>query len=531
MWLLTPEIRDRILQAEQAGLMPTVEQQAELVARHEMALAGALPSIMSVAGDKAQIEIKGILSNTPNFLAMLFGGGNTTYPEIISALGAAESDDTISDITLAIDSPGGNIDGLFDVLNSIAKAEKPIIAVISNMGASAAFAIATQADEIIASNQAARIGSIGIAASILISENKVTIASTDAPKKEPNVETPEGVAIVREELDSLHQLFVEAIAVGRSNATGKTFSVADINTNFGQGATLVARDALKREMIDGIAQEGPQLVSSSNSASASAIKGSLEGEQVEITAGATPPFKDYPIENRAWNADAAVRRWRKHTNSTEKPSATYKNGFFWYDTEEPDKFGSYKLPFVDIVDGRIKAIRRGVFAANGAMSGARGQRVRIPAADRPKVQRHIDRYRDKIEKENERQTNNRGGRVMDLSMLKVEHSAVFAEAVEVGIKQERDRVVAHLIMGAQSGAMDTAIKAVKEGSDMSLTMSAEYLSAGMKNKDVDTRSADEIAATEALAAGAGVPDKDAADTVADAVCKALDFNESVVEGS
>ena len=266
MWLVEAEIKAKILKAEADGIMPTAEQRDELFARQTASLNGAMPEIMSVAGDKAQIEVKGVLTNAPNFMAMLFGGGNTTYPEIIAALGAAESDDSISEIILSIDSPGGKVAGLFDTLSAIAKTEKPIRAIIANMAASAAFAIASQADKIIASNQSTTVGSIGIAVDIPIREGVVSIASTDAPKKRPDLSTEEGIAVVRKELDDMHELFVDSIAVGRSAATGKQVSVNDVNADFGQGATVLAREALKNGMIDAIEQEAPRSVGSSGMA-------------------------------------------------------------------------------------------------------------------------------------------------------------------------------------------------------------------------------------------------------------------------
>lgn len=264
MWLVESEIRTRLLKAEAEGLLPTAEQREELFARFDASMGGTIPAIMSVAGDKAQIEIKGLLTNAPNFLAMIFGGGNTTYPEIIAALGAAESDDDISEIILSIDSPGGSSAGLFDTLNVISKTKKPIHAVVSNTAASAAYGIASQADDISVSNQAAMVGSIGIATKFLVSDSVVEIASSEAPKKRPDVTTPEGVKVVQEQLDALHKVFAEAIASGRSNATGKSFSVNDVNKDFGQGSMLIAAEALEKGMIDNIEQKGPQVAGPSS---------------------------------------------------------------------------------------------------------------------------------------------------------------------------------------------------------------------------------------------------------------------------
>ncbi len=261
-WLLEPNIREIITHAERNGLSMTQGQQAEFKA----ALSGAAPDIMSVADDKVEIAVRGVLTQTPNFLAMFLGGGNTTYPDIISALSIAEADDTISEIILSIDSPGGSVNGLFDTLDAIRATSKPVKAVILNTAASAAYAIATQADEIIASNRATQVGSIGIAASFMISENIIDIASTNAPKKRPDVSTPEGVAVVQEQLDSIHDLFVDAIVDGRNSATGNNITSKTVNSDFGQGALLVADEAFKQGMIDSIAPPKLSVVGASTSA-------------------------------------------------------------------------------------------------------------------------------------------------------------------------------------------------------------------------------------------------------------------------
>ena len=109
-------------------------------------------------------------------------------------------------------------------------------------------------------------------------------------------------------------------------------------------------------------------------------------------------FKNLPLADRArpWDATAAMSRVREFTNSTDAPSARYKDAFFWFDQESPETFGSYKLQFADVIDGRLTAVPRGIFAAAAAMQGARGG-VNIPDADRQPVMSHIARYYAKLD--------------------------------------------------------------------------------------------------------------------------------------
>jgi HK97 family phage prohead protease len=109
------------------------------------------------------------------------------------------------------------------------------------------------------------------------------------------------------------------------------------------------------------------------------------------------PFKDLPLagRDRAWDSSAAIQRLRDKTGSEDAPSSRYRNGFLWFNAEEADKFGSYKLPIADVIDGELRAVPRGIFAAAGALRGARGG-VDIPSGDRTAVIRNVERYYDKM---------------------------------------------------------------------------------------------------------------------------------------
>jgi len=120
---------------------------------------------------------------------------------------------------------------------------------------------------------------------------------------------------------------------------------------------------------------------------------------------AATPFKDLPLADvdMRWDANAAkarVMEWAGAEDGLDTPAIQkkYRDCFFWYDSAEPDVFASYKLPFTDIIDGKLTAVPRGIFAAAAAMQGARGG-VDIPESDRPGVIRHIERYYAKMDRE------------------------------------------------------------------------------------------------------------------------------------
>jgi sugar (pentulose or hexulose) kinase len=76
----------------------------------------------------------------------------------------------------------------------------------------------------------------------------------------------------------------------------------------------------------------------------------------------------------------------------------YKNGFAWYDSENPEGFGGYKLGHHQVVDGTMQTNWRGTAAAMAALFGARGG-VNLPDADRQAVYNHLAKHYKEFDKE------------------------------------------------------------------------------------------------------------------------------------
>ena len=250
MWLLEANTLNTILQAEKSGFNPNAEQ---LTAFHGDASEEGGSRIMSIAGDTADISIKGILTNTPDFMAMIFGGGNTTYSDIISAIASAEQNEAVKNMVLSVDSPGGQISGLFNAVNAIASAKKPVEAIVINQAASAAYTLIAQADKISGFNEASGVGSVGVATEIGVNDDSVIITSSEAPDKRPDVTTEAGKAVIREQLDAIHEILASSIAKGRG------ITIEKVNSDFGRGTMILAGEAIKRGMIDNIAGSIPQV--------------------------------------------------------------------------------------------------------------------------------------------------------------------------------------------------------------------------------------------------------------------------------
>ncbi|HGU6173200.1 TPA: HK97 family phage prohead protease [Escherichia coli] len=117
---------------------------------------------------------------------------------------------------------------------------------------------------------------------------------------------------------------------------------------------------------------------------------------------AVVPYQDLPLadEGRSWDADAArarVARWAGGPDKENIDWSKYRKAFLWYNSDEPENFGSYKLPIADVIDGRLMAVPRAIFAAAAAIQGARGG-VNIPDSDIPAIKRHLERYYHKMDR-------------------------------------------------------------------------------------------------------------------------------------
>jgi len=89
----------------------------------------------------------------------------TSYLDIRDSFRAAIADERVTNVLFLIDSPGGEVAGLFDLVDEIyhARGTKPIIAIVDEAAFSAAYAIASAADEVYLP-ATAQVGSIGVIA-------------------------------------------------------------------------------------------------------------------------------------------------------------------------------------------------------------------------------------------------------------------------------------------------------------------------------------------------------------------------------
>ena len=176
----------------------------------------------------------------------------TEYGYISEASRAADADERVERIEYFIDSPGGYVSGLMPAVQAMRQVEKPTVSKVGGMAASAAYWLASQTDEIIATSELSRFGSIGVAVeefdNTKMLENagitRRVYTSTEAPLKRPDTSTEDGQAQVVSSLDDIHAVFAQNVADGRGVALGT------VSSDFGQGAVFTANESMRRGMID-----------------------------------------------------------------------------------------------------------------------------------------------------------------------------------------------------------------------------------------------------------------------------------------
>ncbi|HEX5500148.1 MAG TPA: S49 family peptidase, partial [Thermomicrobiales bacterium] len=178
-------------------------------------------------GGVAVIHLTGPLMK---YVSSLSGGSSTAIAR--RQLRNAVNDDAVASILLRIDSPGGTVSGTADLGDDVARAAKlkPTVAYIEDLGASAAYWIASQARQVFA-GRTAIVGSIGAYTVLEDSSAKAEQAGVKirvvraGEMKGQGVEgteiTPELLAEVQGLIDALNEHFLRAVAAGRKMTLAK----------------------------------------------------------------------------------------------------------------------------------------------------------------------------------------------------------------------------------------------------------------------------------------------------------------------
>lgn len=195
----------------------------------------------------AVLPIQGVIRNKTSFWSWFFGGGYGLQ-ELDVLLAQALNDPDVGAILLDVNSPGGELDGTPEFMESIRSAReiKPVHAYVSRMGDSAAYWIASAAESITL-HKTAEVGCLGVICEFYKYEDDpevISIASSSTPNKVVDVESEKGRAQIQAQLDTLASIFMEDVAENRQVPVDKVLK------DFGGGDVVIGEEAVARGMAD-----------------------------------------------------------------------------------------------------------------------------------------------------------------------------------------------------------------------------------------------------------------------------------------
>lgn len=173
----------------------------------------------------ATIPIIGSLANRVSGFEAF--SGVQSYASMRSSITEAVADDRVKGILLDIDSPGGEVAGVFDLSDLIfaSRGVKPIVASVNDMACSAAYLIASACDKIV-TTQTGQVGSIGVVwthVDVSKMNQAMGIAVTHVYAGKRKIEgSPymplSGAALARfqADVDQVFRMFVGSVARNRS---------------------------------------------------------------------------------------------------------------------------------------------------------------------------------------------------------------------------------------------------------------------------------------------------------------------------
>ncbi len=227
----------------------------EATADELAAFAGGRPPAASQSEMVAVLPLRGIIAHRAGMLEESSGGTSTEgfaamYRQVMA-------DSSIAAVVLDVDSPGGAVTGLHELATEMLalKGSKKVVAVANGTMASAAYWLASAADEIVAI-PSANVGSIGVA-SIYLDDSKareqdgiaVEVFTSGANKLDVLGLGPlseDARARVQARVDEAGGWFRSDVAKGRG------VSVAEVRAKYGEGAVFGAKEAKAAGMIDRI---------------------------------------------------------------------------------------------------------------------------------------------------------------------------------------------------------------------------------------------------------------------------------------
>jgi len=256
-WAITPEILNEIrniyakhLRGEKINIKEIEARTGKTLRKKEQGY--------EVINSTAVIQIEGVIAKRMNLFMQISGGASMHLVE--RDIRRALNDSDIEKIILYIDSPGGTVDGTFELANFIfeIRGQKPIIAYTDGRMLSAAYAIGAAADAIYISGDTTAVGSIGVVAAhedISKYEEKIGIKTTEIYngkfKLVASQYTPlseEGKKTIQDEVDYLYSIFISEVAKFRG--VSAEYVLQRMSTDVRR--IFIGHQAITAGLVDGV---------------------------------------------------------------------------------------------------------------------------------------------------------------------------------------------------------------------------------------------------------------------------------------
>jgi len=246
-------------------------------------------------------------------------GTSTSTVQARRDIRQAAADPDVVAILLAIDSPGGTVAGTDDLAKDIRQAnkQKPVYAQIDDLGASAAYWLASQAEAIFANSPTALVGSIGTLMTVYDlsgaaeKEGVRAMVFATGPLKGAGVAGSK----VTEDQANYFQGLVEEAQKSFDGAVQKARSLTDRQlADVRSGAVFGAAEALDRKLIDGIQSLETTIEAlvaeakaRNQGAKSSVLKGTTMANELDTEACATITLTEVERKTISEQAVAATR--------------------------------------------------------------------------------------------------------------------------------------------------------------------------------------------------------------------------------
>jgi len=232
----------------------------------------------------ALIHVDGVIAGTGSTY-----DGVITPEYMLDQLDQALADDSVKTILLRIDSPGGTVAASQEISMAVSRAaaEKPVVASIGDVGASGAYMVAAQCDEIVAA-PGSTVGSIGVIMEIpnvsgLL--DKLGVEFTVLTKGENKdvgspyrSVTPTEAVMLSDQMDIAYEQFIADVAEGREMEEAEVRELAT-------GWAWLGTEALDLGLVDSLGNFDDAI-------DTAAELGGIEGDPYIVTYEPTYGFED-----------------------------------------------------------------------------------------------------------------------------------------------------------------------------------------------------------------------------------------------